>query len=118
MTGHSTNAMALTVQGAEPTFCDAIRCAVGGLLVDVPKGWLSQVIPVSVQALGTVNTSWVLHAFGSELTTTRSVAILTTAVAGMAGEHKERSNWTYMRRLAPLEDVTFIDPDVPKFVLA
>ena len=78
--------------GLLPTLMDDVREPVGGLLTDVPKGWLFHVIPASVHELVTLKTSSVRHAEGSVDTYRRSVTVLIEALAGIAGVHFVRSN--------------------------
>src|SRR5258708_6158150 len=84
----------------------------------LPKGWLFQLITVSVHAAVTGKTSMVRQAAGTAVRYRRSVASRTIAVAGIVGLHVERSNRTYKRRLAPLPAATLLVVTVPKLLVA
>src|SRR6266571_8576815 len=48
VTSHVTYPVEVFWQGEEPIVIWDVACALGGLLSEVPNGWLFQVIPVSV----------------------------------------------------------------------
>jgi hypothetical protein len=100
-----------------PIVIAPVRAADAGLLVDVPNGWLFQVIPVSVHDDETANTSSVRQAAGIAVTHNLSVAFDTVAVTGIRGEHVVRSNTRYGRLLRLIGGSLLIVQRLPLLVV-